>query len=224
MEPSSFKMPLIGDRFPDMKVVTTIGTLHLPRDYQGKWFVLFSHPGDFTPVCTTEFVSFEKRRQTFKNLNTELIGLSIDRVYSHLKWIEWIKDNLHVSIRFPIIDDSLGRASSMLGIIHPKKGPETIRAVFIVDDKGIIRLMLYYPQEVGRNIDEILRVLSALQTADQFAAATPANWPHNEIIGNKLILPPAGNIKTIGERKEKSRKGTIQCLDWWFCYTQIPSN
>ncbi len=212
------QIPLIGDRFPEIKVNTTLGSLTLPNDYNGKWFVLFSHPGDFTPVCTTEFVAFEKRRKEFKELNTELIGLSLDRVYSHLKWIEWIKENLRVSIKFPVIEDTLGRVSSKLGMLQPKYSSSTVRAVFIVDDKGIIRMILYYPQEVGRNIDEIIRAVTALQTADKYEAATPANWPHNELIGNKLILPPAGNIKMIADRIAENKAGSIQCFDWWFCY------
>ncbi len=151
-------MPLLGDRFPEVEVVSTHGAMRLPDDMAGKWFVLFSHPGDFTPVCTTEFFAFAKRAEKFRELNTELIGLSIDQIQSHLKWIEWINDNLHIEVPFPIIADGMGALATKLGMIHPEKGTNTVRAVFIVDDKGIVRLMVYYPQEVGRNVDEIDKV------------------------------------------------------------------
>jgi len=204
--------PLIGDKLPKMEVKTTHGMMKLPDDFAGKWFVLFSHPGDFTPVCTTEFVAFEKRREQFEKLNCELIGLSIDQVFSHLKWTEWIRDNLKVDIKFPIIADDQGLIGSRLGMIHPGKGTNTVRAVFIVDPEGKVRLILYYPQEVGRNIDEILRVLEALQVADKNHVAMPANWPNNELIGKDVIVPPASDEKTALERK-KDKKG----FDWWFC-------
>ncbi|HAA64555.1 MAG TPA: peroxiredoxin, partial [Thermoanaerobacter sp.] len=144
------RMKLLGEKFPSMEVVTTQGVKRLPEDYAGKWFVLFSHPADFTPVCTTEFVEFARKANDFKELNTELIGLSVDQVFSHIKWVEWIKDNTNIAIPFPVIADDLGKVSNQLGMIHPGKGTNTVRAVFIVDDKGTIRLIMYYPQEVGR--------------------------------------------------------------------------
>jgi len=156
-------IPLLGDPFPEMKVLTTEGEIILPDHFKGKWFVLFSHPGDFTPVCTTEFVAFQKRIEKFKELNCELIGLSVDQVFSHIKWTEWIKEKLGVEITFPIIADT-GMVSNKLGLIHPGKGTNTVRAVFVVDDKGFIRIMLYYPQELGRNIDEIIRIVKGMQT------------------------------------------------------------
>jgi len=131
-------MPLIGEEFPDMEVQTTHGRKKLPDEYKGKWFVLFSHPADFTPVCTTEFVAFQRRFDEFKKLDCELIGLSIDQVFSHIKWVEWIKENLDVEIKFPIIADDTGRVARMLGLIHPNKGTNTVRAVFAVDPHGII--------------------------------------------------------------------------------------
>jgi peroxiredoxin (alkyl hydroperoxide reductase subunit C) len=148
--------PLLGDPFPEMRVHTTHGPKNIPGDYKGKWFMLFSHPADFTPVCTTEFVSFAKRFEDFQKLDCELIGLSADQVFSHIKWVEWIKDNLDVEIPFPIIADN-GDIAKKLGMIHPGKGTNTVRAVFLVDPEGIVRLILYYPQEIGRNVDEILR-------------------------------------------------------------------
>ena len=180
-------IPLLGDPFPGTEVVTTHGKLKLPDDMAGKWFVLFSHPGDFTPVCTTEFYAFATRADEFKELNAELIGLSVDQVQSHLKWVEWINENLHIEVPFPIIADGTGEVATKLGMIHPGKGTNTVRSVFIVDDKGIIRLMIYYPQEVGRSVDEILRALEALQVSDEYNVAVPENWPNNELIRDQVV-------------------------------------
>lgn len=163
----------LGEKFPEVEVITTHGRIKLPDYFKGKWFVLFSHPADFTPVCTTEFVEFARNYEKFKELNTELIGLSIDQVFSHIKWTEWIKENIGVEIPFPIIADDQGELAKRLGMISPYKGTNTVRAVFIVDDKGIIRAILYYLQEVGRNITEILRLVKALQTSDKYKVATP---------------------------------------------------
>src|SRR6056297_2316244 len=161
------KMPLIGDPLPKMKVVTTHGLKSLPDDYSGKWLVLFSHPGDFTPVCTTEFVAFAKKHEEFKKMNCELIGLSIDQVHSHIKWTEWIKKELKEEIKFPIIADDMGGVSKVLGFIHPGKGTNTVRAVIIADPEGIVRAILYYPQEIGRNIDEFIRMIKAFRVAEK---------------------------------------------------------
>jgi peroxiredoxin (alkyl hydroperoxide reductase subunit C) len=214
-------LPLIGDRFPELKVNTTHGVKQLPQDYADKWFVLFSHPGDFTPVCTTEFIAFERLRKDFETLNCSLIGLSVDQVFSHIKWIEWIKENRNVDVQFPVIADELGKVSSALGMIHPGKGTNTVRSVFIVDDHGIIRLILYYPQEIGRNMDEILRALKALQTHEKHKVALPANWPNNEDLGDQVIVPPAANTKDAKARLEDAAAGKIKCWDWWFCYREL---
>lgn len=213
-------MPLLGDDFPQMTVQTTHGIKNLPEDYKGKWFVLFSHPADFTPVCTTEFVAFQKRYDKFKELNCELIGLSVDQVFSHIKWEEWIKDNLNVEIQFPIIADT-GKVAETLGIVHPGKGTNTVRAVFIVDANAKIRIILYYPQELGRNMDEILRVVKAMQISDKNKVAMPANWPNNEIINDHVIIPPATDVKTAQERLQKSKKGEFECYDWWLCHKSL---
>ncbi len=210
------KMPLLGERFPEIEVVTTHGKMKLPDRFRGKWFILFSHPADFTPVCTTEFVAFQKRYDKFKELNTELIGLSIDQVFSHIKWIQWIKDNLNVEIKFPVIADDTGRVSSILGLIHPGKGTNTVRAVFIVDPKGIIRAILYYPQELGRNMDEILRMIKGFQVSEKEGVAIPANWPENEIIGDEVIIPPAMDEETAKKRMEQ-----YDCFDWWLCHKKL---
>jgi len=208
--------PLIGDKFPEMTVQTTHGMKTLPGDYAGKWIVLFSHPADFTPVCTTEFVSFAMKYDQFKALNAELVGLSMDQVFSHIKWDEWIKDNLDVQIPFPIIADAAGIVAGKLGMVHPGKGSTTVRAVFLIDPQGIIRIILYYPQEIGRNMDEILRALEALQVADKNKVAIPANWPNNELIGNRVIIPPATDVKAAKERVKNN-----ECYDWWFCHKAL---
>ena len=206
------KMPLLGDKFPEMEVQTSEGQMKLPEAYKGKWFILFSHPGDFTPVCTTEFYAFQKRYPEFKKLNTELIGFSVDQVHSHIKWIEWIKDNLDLQIEFPIIADT-GKVANTLGLIHPNKGTNTVRAVFIIDPKGIIRAILYYPQELGRNMDEFLRMIKGFQKSEKEKVAIPANWPKNELIGDEVIIPPASDTKTA-----KKRLKEYDCYDWWFCH------
>jgi len=215
------RMPIIGDKFPVFEAVTTHGKKDLPGDYRGKWFILFSHPADFTPVCTTEFYAFQKRYQYFKDLDCELIGLSIDQVFSHIKWIEWIGQNLGQEIEFPIIADDQGEIAKKLNMVHPGKGANTVRAVFIVDNLGVIRTILYYPQELGRNIDEILRIIKSLQVSEQKGVAIPANWPNNEIIGNRGIIPPPKDEKTAKERIQQSKNGEFECKDWWFCYKNI---
>jgi peroxiredoxin (alkyl hydroperoxide reductase subunit C) len=209
-------IPLIGEKFPQLTVQTTKGVINIPKDYKDKWIVLFSHPADFTPVCTTEFVAFAKRNKKFKQLNAELVGLSIDQVFSHIKWIEWIKEKLNVDIPFPVIADHNGKVATRLGMIHPSKDTNTVRAVFIIDPKGIIRLMIYYPPEVGRRVDEILRALNALQTADAMKVAMPENWPNNELIGDKVINPPPKDIAGAKERLKKE-KG----YDWWFTFKNL---
>jgi peroxiredoxin (alkyl hydroperoxide reductase subunit C) len=221
MEKEVYRLPLIGEKAPSFKAKTTHGMINFPDDYKGKWVVLFSHPADFTPVCTTEFYAFQKRYEEFKKLNTELIGLSIDQVFSHIKWVEWIKEKLGIEIKFPIIADDLGNVAKLYGMIHPGKGTNTVRSVFIIDPNGIIRAILYYPQEVGRNIDEILRVVRALQVSDKNGVAMPANWPNNELIGSKVIIPPASSEKEAKERLEKAKRKEIEAYDWWFAYKEV---
>ncbi len=211
-------MPLIGDKFPELEVQTTHGKLKLPDEYKGKWFVLFSHPADFTPVCTTEFVGFQAKYSEFKKLDCALIGLSIDQVFSHIKWIEWIKENLDYDIEFPVIADDTGKVAKELGIIHPAKGTNTVRAVFIVDPTGTLRAMLYYPQELGRNMDEIIRMVKGLQLSDKEGVAIPANWPNNEIIKDDVIVGPATSFEEVKERETAQAKGEMKCFDWWLCH------
>lgn len=216
MENEARSFPLLGDKLPEMEVQTTHGPKHLPGDYKGKWMVLFSHPADYTPVCTTEFVAFARRKDKFDALNAELVGLSMDQVFSHIKWDEWIKDNLDVQIPFPIIADATGAVAMKMGMVHPGKGMNTVRAVFLVDPEGKIRLILYYPQEIGRNMEEILRALEALQLSDKEGVAVPANWPENELIGDRVIIPPATDVETAKKRKEE-----YECYDWWFCHKSL---
>ncbi len=210
------RMPLLGDMFPEMEVHTTHGPKKLPDDYKGKWVILFSHPGDFTPVCTTEFIAFAKRKEQFDELNAELLGLSIDQVFSHIKWAEWIEENMGVEIPFPIIGDEMGIVSKKMGMIAPNKGTNTVRAVFIIDPEGKIRLSIYYPQEIGRQVDEVLRALKALQVHEKEKVALPENWPNNEILKDRVIIPPANTVEMSKERKKNA-----DCYDWWFCHKKL---
>ena len=210
-----YNMPLLGERFPEFEAQTTHGPLKFPKDLKGSWFVLFSHPADYTPVCTTEFVAFQKRFEAFEKLNCKLIGMSVDQIFSHIKWIEWIAEKLDVEIRFPVIAATESLAAK-LGMLHPGKGSNTVRAVFVGDPDGKIRLILYYPQEVGRNMDEILRIVKALQTSDKEKVALPAGWPENELIQDRAIVPPAQDEKAAKERLEK-----FDCFDWWFCHRPL---
>jgi peroxiredoxin (alkyl hydroperoxide reductase subunit C) len=215
-EDNTQNLPLLGERLPEIHANTTQGRKVIPRDYKESWVVLFSHPADFTPVCTTEFVAFAKRNEEFRKLNTYLVGLSLDQVFSHIKWIDWIRENFGTEVPFPVIADDSSNIARKLGMLHPGKGSNTVRAVFILDPNGFVRLILYYPQEVGRKIDEIIRVLKALQAADTNDVSLPADWPENELIGDKGIIPPAVDVKTADKRRDLT-----DCYDWWFCYKDI---
>lgn len=214
MDNREFNMPLLGDDFPTLEVQSTHGPMSIPKDLKGSWFVLFSHPGDFTPVCTTEFVAFQRRIAQFDALNTKLIGMSVDQVFSHINWVNWIKEKLNVEITFPIIaaNDAI---ANRLGMLHPGKGSNTVRAVFVGDAAGKVRLVLYYPQEIGRNMDEIVRVVKALQISDK-QGAMPADWPNNDLIGDRVIVPPAKDVKTAQERLKK-----YEGYDWWFVHKPL---
>ncbi|MCX7774833.1 MAG: peroxiredoxin [Spirochaetaceae bacterium] len=215
MEQQNFNMPLLGDDFPSLTVQTTQGVMNLPGDLKGSWFILFSHPADFTPVCTTEFVGFQRLMPEFEKLGVKLIGMSVDQVFSHIKWIEWIKEKLGVTITFPIAaaNDAIANA---LGMLHPGKGTNTVRAVFVVDPKGKVRLVLYYPQEIGRNMEEVLRAVKALQISDANNVAIPANWPQNELIKDHVIIPPA---KTVADAEKRLQQ--YEGYDWWFCHKAL---
>lgn len=205
-------LPIIGDPAPDFTAVTTAGEVSL-SDYRGKWLMLFSHPSDFTPVCTTEFISFAQNYDEFKRRNVELLGLSIDSVYAHIGWIRNIEENFDVEIPFPIIADLGMEVANKYGMIQPGvSDTSAVRAVFIIDPDQIVRSILYYPPQVGRNTDEILRLIDALQTSDKYNVATPANWEP----GDKAILPPP---RTTEEAEE--RAGGENCIDWYFCYKEL---
>ena len=214
MEETKINMPLLGDVFPELTVQTTHGPMNIPADLKGSWFVLFSHPADFTPVCTTEFVAFQKRAAEFEALGCKLIGMSIDQVFSHIKWVEWIKSELEIDITFPIVAAN-DAVAMKLGMLHPGKGTNTVRAVFIVDPQSKVRLIMYYPQEVGRNMDEVVRAVKALQIADT-QGAVAAGWPDNELIGDRIIIPPATDVETAGKRPDE-----YECFDWWFCHKPL---
>lgn len=210
------EIPCIGERFPHLDVLTTMGNITLPDHFQGKWFLLFSHPADFTPVCTTEFASFAINHQRFRELGCELIGLSVDQVYSHIKWVEWMEENLKVVIEYPIIADSNGDIARVLGTVHPPTARSAIRGVYIVDPDAVIQAILYYPRGVGRNMEELLRIIRAARIARERSVAIPANWPHNEFIGEEVLLPPPKDVAGA-----KERRGKQGCLDWWFCSEKL---
>ncbi|MFW5826222.1 MAG: peroxiredoxin [bacterium] len=215
MEETKMNMPLLGDDFPEMTVTTTHGEMNLPGDMKGDWFIVFSHPADFTPVCTTEFVGFQNRMKQFDEMGVKLIGMSVDQIFSHIKWVDWIKENLDIEITFPVIaaNDTI---ANKLGMLHPGKGTNTVRAVFIVDPKGKVRLTLYYPQEIGRNMDEIVRATKALITADDNGVAIPANWPENDLIGKRVIIPPPKSQAEAAKALDKH-----EGYDWWFCHREL---
>lgn len=215
-------MPRIGEKAPEFKAVTTQGDIDFPSDYKGKWVILFSHPADFTPVCTSEFMAFATLAKEFKNLNCELVGLSIDGLYSHIAWLRTIKEKIeykgmkNVEVKFPLIEDISMEVANKYGMIQPgESSTKAVRAVFVIDPKGIIRTILYYPLSTGRNFDELLRILVALQTADAFSVATPADWRP----GDEVIVPTAGSCGVAKERME-SKKG-MKCYDWFFCTKKL---
>ncbi|HDQ44348.1 MAG TPA: peroxiredoxin [bacterium] len=212
MEEIRFNMPLLGDPFPELQVQTTHGPMNIPNDLKGSWFVLFSHPADFTPVCTTEFHGFQLRHEEFEKMNCKLIGMSVDQVFSHIKWIQWIKETLNMEITFPVVAAN-DQIAMKLGMLHPGKGTNTVRAVFVGDPEGKVRLVLYYPQEIGRNMDEVVRAVRALQFSDKNGVAIPANWPNSELIGDHVIIPPARTM-----RDAEARADQEGCYDWWFCH------
>ena len=197
---STVHLPLIGDPAPSFTAETTNGTVNFPADYQGKWVILFSHPADFTPVCTTEFMTFATMQEEFADLNTELIGLSIDSIHAHIAWINKIKEiefkgMKNVEINFPIIDDLSMKVAHQYGMIQPNQSTTSaVRAVFIIDPNGIIRTILYYPQSTGRNFTEIKRIIQALQKTDAEGVATPADWQP----GDDTIIPP---VRTTSEAR-----------------------
>jgi peroxiredoxin 2/4 len=219
-----YGMPRIGDAAPEFKAVTTQGDINFPSDYKGKWAILFSHPADFTPVCTSEFMTFASMSKDFEALNCQLVGLSVDGLYSHIAWLRTIKEKIeykgmkNVEVTFPLIEDITMEVAKKYGMLQPgESATKAVRAVFFVDPKGIIRAVIYYPLSLGRNFDEIKRVLIALQTADNFGVATPADWRP----GDDVIVPTAGSCGVAKERMEGLQEG-VTCYDWFFCTKKLP--
>ena len=214
-------MPRIGDPAPAFTAVTTPGNISFPNDYQGKWVILFSHPADFTPVCTSEFMTFASMQDEFKALNTELIGLSVDSIYAHIAWLRKIKEieykgMKNVEVTFPLIEDITMEVAKKYGMIQPgEASTKAVRAVFFIDPKGIIRAIIYYPLSLGRNFEELYRALIAMQAADAFSIATPADWQP----GDDVIVPTAGSCGVAKERMES--KDEMHCYDWFFCTKKL---
>jgi len=203
------RLPRIGEPAPPFEAETTLGTIQL-EDFKGSWLILFSHPADFTPVCTTEFVAFAKIQDELRKLNTELMGLSIDSIYAHIAWVRNIEERFSVSVSFPVIADLDRKVATLYGMIMPGESrTETSRCVFVIDPNGTLRAMIYYPLTTGRNTDEILRLVKALQTTDEHTVATPANWQP----GDSVIVPAP---RTQEEAAERLAEG-YDCKDWYFC-------
>ena len=207
---SANAMPRLNEAAPNFEAPTTHGIKKL-EDYRGKWLVLFSHPADFTPVCTTEFIAFAKRHEEFQAVNCELLGLSIDSTFSHIAWERNIKEKFDVEIGFPIIADLSMQVAKAYGMIQPgASDTSAVRATFIIDPEGVLRAMVYYPMSNGRSIDEILRLVKALQTSDTHKVATPEAWQP----GDKVIVPPPANVQ---EAEARAASGEYECTDWYFC-------
>ena len=218
-----FVMPRIGDKAPAFKAVTIQGEIDFPAQYEGSWVILFSHPADFTPVCTSEFMTFATLEQKFAELNCKLVGLSVDGLYSHIAWLRTIKEKIQykgmkdVEVKFPLIEDITMEIAKKYGMIQPgESGTKAVRAVFVIDPKGIVRTVIYYPLSMGRNFDEMLRVIQALQTADAFNIATPADWRP----GDDVIVPTAGSCGVAKDRMDGKQEG-VTCHDWFFCTKKI---
>jgi peroxiredoxin (alkyl hydroperoxide reductase subunit C) len=218
------KLPLIGEKAPSFKAETTQGPITFPDDYRGKWVVFFSHPADFTPVCTTEFMTFASMQPEFEKLNCKLIGLSIDSTYSHIAWLRTIREKIEykgikgIEVTFPVISDLTMDVARAFGMLQPAaSNTQAVRAVFVIDPQAIVRAILYYPLSNGRNMDEIKRLLKAMQLSDQHKVATPANWQP----GDDVIVPPPGSCGVAKTRMEKPGED-VHCLDWFMCLKKCP--
>jgi peroxiredoxin (alkyl hydroperoxide reductase subunit C) len=206
-------LPRLGEAAPAFEAETTMGTIRL-EDFQGNWLILFSHPADFTPVCTTEFVAFARMQGEFRKINVELMGLSIDSVFSHIAWVRNIEANFGVKVGFPVIADLDRKVATLYGMVMPGESKtETSRCVFVIDPKGILRAMIYYPLSTGRNMQEFLRLIQALQTTDAQGVATPANW----MPGEPVIVPPPRTQELAEARLGEG----YDCKDWYFCKKQL---
>lgn len=223
-EGREYRMPLIGEPAPSFTAATTQGDISFPADYKGKWIVFFSHPADFTPVCTTEFMTFASMDKEFRDLDAQLIGLSIDSTFSHIAWLRTIREKIEygdlrgVEVKFPVISDLTMEVSRLYGMLHPLVSTvHTIRAVFIIDPDGVVQAILYYPQSVGRNVPEIKRLLEALRRNRAHQVATPAGW----MPGQDVIMPPPASVGAAQDRI--SRAGAdYRCVDWFLCLKKDP--
>lgn len=219
--PQIISMPRIGDAAPEFHAVTTQGEIQFPADYKGDWVILFSHPADFTPVCTTEFMTFASMESKFLEAGCKLVGLSIDGLYSHIAWLRTIKDKIEykgmkdIEVNFPLIEDIKMDVAKKYGMIQPNEdSTKAVRAVFFIDPVGVIRTIIYYPLSLGRNFDELYRVLIALKAADEFGIATPADWQP----GDDVIVGPAGSCGTAKDRMDDEE---LDCKDWFFCTRKL---
>ena len=220
----AMRLPLIGEKAPAFKAETTQGHINFPEDFKGKWVVFFSHPADFTPVCTTEFMTFAAMQPQFEELNCKLLGLSIDSTYSHIAWLRTIKEKIeykgmkNIEVMFPVISDLTMDVSRAFGMLQPAASTtQAVRAVFIMDTEATVRAILYYPLSNGRNMEEILRLVKAMQLSDKHKVATPANWQP----GDEVIVPPPGSCGIAKDRME-SQDPDVRCLDWFMCLKKCP--
>jgi peroxiredoxin 2/4 len=223
MEEKIVVMPRIGDKAPEFTATATQGPINFPKDYEGSWVILFSHPADFTPVCTSEFMTFATMEEQFAKANCKLVGLSVDGLFSHIAWLRTIKEKIQykgmkdVEVKFPLIEDITMEVAKKYGMIQPgESATKAVRAVFFIDPKGIVRAIVYYPLSLGRNFDELYRALVAMQTADAFQCATPADWRP----GDDVIVPPAGSCGLAKDRME-GKDPNVTCHDWFFCTKKI---
>jgi peroxiredoxin (alkyl hydroperoxide reductase subunit C) len=219
------RIPLIGETAPAFTAPTTQGTIVFPEQYKGSWVILFSHPADFTPVCTTEFMTFARMEKEFADLNCKLIGLSIDSHFSHIAWLRTIKEKIEwngmkdIEVKFPVIADLTMDVAKKFGMVQPgESDTQAVRAVFFIDPESKIRALVYYPLSNGRNFDEVKRLLVAMQTSDKHGVATPADWRP----GDKVIIPPPGSCGTAEERVGGAEGGDYECLDWFMCLKTLP--
>lgn len=224
MEQAIQNLPLIGEKAPAFKAETTQGEIDFPKCYKGKWVVFFSHPADFTPVCTSEFMTFAVMAKEFKALNCELLGLSIDSTYSHIAWLRTIKEKIEykgmkdVEVQFPVISDLTMEVSRKYGMLQPgASNTQAVRGVFIIDPQGIVRALFYYPLANGRNMQEIKRLLIAMQHSDKHKVATPADWQ----LGDDVIIPPPGSCGSAKDRVDQAGED-YYCLDWFMCLKKCP--
>ena len=224
MSETTQRMPMIGEKAPAFEAETTQGPVRFPDDFQGKWVIFFSHPADFTPVCTTEFMTFASMQEEFRRLNCELLGLSIDSTYSHIAWLRTIKEKIeyngmkNVEVTFPVISDLTMEVSKAFGMLQPQASTtQAVRAVFLIDPQGFVRAMLYYPLSNGRNMQEVKRLLIAMQTSDEYKVATPADWRP----GDDVIVPPPGSCGSAKDRVEQPGADT-KVLDWFMTLKKLP--